>query len=420
MKKGFTLIELLAVIVILAIIALIVTPVVSNIVANARIAANARSVEGQIRNIELAIISEAFAGETTGDLDSYDTITSGATIESSLSRPGNDNVTCTSYTIKHGTVLSASGCKDNENKWGKVYTYSNSEGAVVFEFKGTVIWPGLDSNGNPTQNKISNTMSLPMADSEGNSIVTYLGIIYMDPTNLKTICNSNNTNVTSKLNNIACKKFYIYKDTGYSYIMILDRNTTYNVKWISKEDYLTAGGTETEWGTKGNNTKGPITALKQLAIDTKGWIGNPRMITADEIAHIVGADREDTIKWSSSLPYSNTVGTQSAWFYLDGGRNSDPTTYSSSDGWQHQYAKITNKSNFSWLYDYVTKCVDNGCYIDNGASYSSSGYWTFDDVVGEENRAYLVLFKGTLQSNQVDATYYGIRPVLEIPKSLIG
>ena len=130
-KKGFTLIELLAVIVILAIIALIVTPVVSNIVANARIAANARSVEGHIRNIELAIITKAFGENSTGDLDSFDTITSGATIESSLSRPGNDNVTCTSYTIKHGTVFNASGCKDNENKWGKVYRYSVSGGAVV-------------------------------------------------------------------------------------------------------------------------------------------------------------------------------------------------------------------------------------------------------------------------------------------------
>ena len=45
MKKGFTLIELLAVIVILAIIALIATPIILGIINDAREKANERSVE---------------------------------------------------------------------------------------------------------------------------------------------------------------------------------------------------------------------------------------------------------------------------------------------------------------------------------------------------------------------------------------
>ena len=44
-KKGFTLIELLAVIVILAIIALIATPIILGIINDAREKANERSVE---------------------------------------------------------------------------------------------------------------------------------------------------------------------------------------------------------------------------------------------------------------------------------------------------------------------------------------------------------------------------------------
>ena len=136
-KKGFTLIELLAVIVILAIIALIVTPVVSNIVANARISANARSVEGHIRNIELAIISQAFVSGSTGDMDLYDAATltanNGATIEAALSRAGNDNVTCKSYSIEHGTVKSATACIDQDKKWGKAYDYSYTAGATAVD-----------------------------------------------------------------------------------------------------------------------------------------------------------------------------------------------------------------------------------------------------------------------------------------------
>ena len=45
MKKGFTLIELLAVIVVLAILALVVTPIVLNIVENAQSGADERSLE---------------------------------------------------------------------------------------------------------------------------------------------------------------------------------------------------------------------------------------------------------------------------------------------------------------------------------------------------------------------------------------
>ena len=57
-KKGFTLIELLAVIVILAIIALIATPIVMNVIDKAQDGANARSVEGYMKAVEAAYYQE--------------------------------------------------------------------------------------------------------------------------------------------------------------------------------------------------------------------------------------------------------------------------------------------------------------------------------------------------------------------------
>ena len=54
-KKGFTLIELIAVLVIMAIIALIVTPLVMNIIRKARAAADRRSVDAFGRSIEIAM-----------------------------------------------------------------------------------------------------------------------------------------------------------------------------------------------------------------------------------------------------------------------------------------------------------------------------------------------------------------------------
>ena len=54
--KGFTLIELLAVIVILAVIALITTPIVLGIINDAKEAANLRSVEAYAKAIEYGVV----------------------------------------------------------------------------------------------------------------------------------------------------------------------------------------------------------------------------------------------------------------------------------------------------------------------------------------------------------------------------
>ena len=58
MKKGFTLIELLAVIVILAIIALIATPIVLDIITDSKAAAKERSIENIERAAKLYVVSE--------------------------------------------------------------------------------------------------------------------------------------------------------------------------------------------------------------------------------------------------------------------------------------------------------------------------------------------------------------------------
>ena len=69
MKKGFTLIELLAVIIILAVIALIATPIVLNVVDNARKSANKNSVYGLIDGAKLYYIESAFDTEKQPKFD---------------------------------------------------------------------------------------------------------------------------------------------------------------------------------------------------------------------------------------------------------------------------------------------------------------------------------------------------------------
>jgi len=65
MKKGFTLIELLAVIVILAIIALIATPIILGIIEDARSEAKQRSAELYLTAVEQAILRKKMNGDVS-------------------------------------------------------------------------------------------------------------------------------------------------------------------------------------------------------------------------------------------------------------------------------------------------------------------------------------------------------------------
>ena len=98
-KKGFTLIELIAVLVIMAIIALIVTPLVMNIIRKARISADKRSIDAYGRSIELAIAGYLL------DNGKFPTEVSQLTIEYS----GNE-VVCSTTQINTDSSVYLAGC----------------------------------------------------------------------------------------------------------------------------------------------------------------------------------------------------------------------------------------------------------------------------------------------------------------------
>ena len=97
--KGFTLIELVAVLVIMAILALIVTPLVMNIIRKARIAADKRSIDAYGRSIELAIAGYLL------DTGKFPTEVSQLTIEYSGSQ-----VVCETTQINPDSSVYLAGC----------------------------------------------------------------------------------------------------------------------------------------------------------------------------------------------------------------------------------------------------------------------------------------------------------------------
>ncbi len=98
-KNAFTLIELISVLVIMAIIALIATPLVMNIIRKARISADKRSIDAYGRSIELAVAGYLL------DTGSFPTEVSQLTIEYS----GNE-VVCTTTQLNSDSSVYLDGC----------------------------------------------------------------------------------------------------------------------------------------------------------------------------------------------------------------------------------------------------------------------------------------------------------------------
>ena len=131
-KNGFTLIELIGVLVIMAILALIVTPLVMNIIRRARMSADKRSVDAYGRSAELAIASYLL------DNGKFPTSIDQLTIEYS-----GDTVECETTQINPDSSIYLAGCKvKNRNVEG--YTYGNDKQPKVYSVGDTVSYNGIN------------------------------------------------------------------------------------------------------------------------------------------------------------------------------------------------------------------------------------------------------------------------------------
>ena len=398
-KKGFTLIELLAVIVVLAIIALIATPIVMNTIKNAKKGAAERTADNYIKQVETAVAEAKLENKTvpngTYDID------------------GNGNLTGAG--LPDGKLeIDMSGNKPS----GGTLTISN--GGVSKE--GTTMTVGdYDVKYNQEKNKYE-------ATEKGSTSVTYKNgqEVYFNVDN-GTKCTSSEA-VSTTGTKSGCMKFYAFNDDGGDTInLILDHNTTATVAWISKEDYVAAGGTESYYGNNGKNDKGPLALLSQLKNDTKTWVGTvtpsnytmdqtgqtsntkyiidyssykARLITAQEIATITG-----NTSWNEEKEENSN------YYYLDSKTTSQSSTCKSGD---------TSGCSYGWLYDRTnTSCTESGCL--NNSDQKTSGYWTISSRAAYMNAAWYVSSGGFVDAGIVgNVDRYGVRPVITVLKSKLS
>src|SRR5574344_215211 len=371
-RKAFTLIELLAVIVILAIIALIITPVITDVIKKARESSDLRSAEAYVK------AGDNFYAEAT--LDSNKASLLGTNVINSL-EVNNAEATGTLIVNSDGTVAMAIVLNN------KCYVKTSSQYV--------------------DQITVSDDITNCTVSNE-NNYKTYSNgeAVYFNVSTGKTCLASEAVSTTNT--KTGCMKFYAFGDnnTSKTVNMILDHNTTANnVKWAASVN--TAGPDKTSGY-----------AYYQLLQDTSSWLGvetqanytytnsstsytvkygddnaKARFITANEIATITGST-----SWNSNTKLYTD------WFYLDS--NSQTPT-----------AKSKGASKYAWLYDYTYGCTFYGCNIEDNTWYNSDNvmtYWTSDAVAGGSSRTWDVNSAGNLYRNDVTEPISGVRPVITV------
>ena len=379
-KRGFTLIELLAVIVVLAIIALIATPIVMNTIKRAQKGAAERSAENYIDAVETVVATKRLDG----------------------------NILEGEYIIQtDGNLCPTSGCGEDDKD--KVVIEMNGNKPI----RGTIVIK--DGQVTTDSKMIVGEYGVSYDEVAKRYVATRAykngEVVYFNVTTGERCSNYNESQSNIGVKE-GCMKFYAFNDDGGNTVnLILDHNTTALVAWNSS----------------GNNTSGPKEALEQLKTDTDSWLGTEtpanytmdqstqgskanytidyssykaRLITAQEIATITG-----NASWDEKTASSH------GYYYLD------TNTITASDTCK---SGNTSGCSYGWIYDRTyTNCTTYGCL--NNSDKSTQGYWTASSRADYAANAWRVYFSGCVDNSSVVANYhYGVRPVIEVLRSKLS
>ena len=315
-NRGFTLVELLAVIVILALIALIATPIILNVINDAKKQAAKDSAYGYMDAVEKYIVSSELEDKSIQD-GRYSVEELNKKISVKGSTPDNGNIEIKNSSVKSYDI--------------------GIDGYVV-------------SNGKV--DKVSTTKKIE------NGTAVYYNPVYGEKCTGYTEANS----TTGK--NSGCMKWYVFNDKeGNATVnVILDHNTTANVAYNST-------GSNSEM-------KEVADALKK---DTSTWKNTARLITANEVAKITGYTGFDATQSGQSWFYldsnnqtqtaTSTNKSKYAWLfdYTSGCTSYGCNTSDSSNYGYWTSSPSKDNSTYAWrvdfngiLYCYTVTRADNG------------------------------------------------------------
>ena len=193
-RKGFTLIELLAVIVVLAIIALIATPIVMNTIKNAKKGAAERTADNYIKQVETTIAEKKLENNPLADgpytIDSNGNLTGNGltesvTIDMSGNKPSGGTVTISNGGVsKEGTTMTVGDYDVKYNQEKNKYEASE-KGIVVYRCStdkisiGDIIDPSDTSKFTKDPNTLGKSQYLKhVLDKENKVTESYVCTVY--------------------------------------------------------------------------------------------------------------------------------------------------------------------------------------------------------------------------------------------------
>ena len=315
-RNAFTLIELLAVIVVLAIIALIATPIVMNTIKNAKKGAAERTADNYIKQVETAVAEAKLENKSvpngTYNIDGNGNLTGAGLPDGKLEiNMSGNKPTSGTVTIKNGGV-SQDGTTMTVGDYIVSYDKDNNKQIAQELYKG-ILCKAVTT---------ATTGNVP----SGN-------YAYGDE-------------YTCELGDNDEKTFFVLETNGDNVSLIMNKNIDSNgkgttsgntVAWVSKEDYIAAGGEDLSndegYCQKGDmcakNEYGPITAQKYLKNSTTSWTklteSQISLPTSDQIYKAAGNKTSGLSTWLygnlnywTSTPYASN--SYAACFVSEDGR----------------------------------------------------------------------------------------------------
>jgi len=255
-KKGFTLVELLAVIIILAVIALIATPIVLDVVESSRKSAFESSTYGIVDTIKLKTAENMLAG-----------------------LPKTKTYTFPTEELEMGGEQPKGGSAQVDSSGRIAIAIHNGDLCAIKEFTEGVV---------------------RVVEYESSTCIIPLEVVYTPGTLLKIQLGEGSNNVGN---------FYVLEDNGEELKLIMDRNLGDDIEWISETD-LNAYATEKEITISDDNlyatlkAAGPVTANTQIEAVRETWTN------ASEIRMPLIEDIMGQVEWYKNLEDKTTWETQ--------------------------------------------------------------------------------------------------------------
>ena len=382
MKKGFTLIELLAVIVILAIIALIATPIILGIIKDARESANQRSAELYLEAVKLSVARHSLSGGvTTNNLTC--TVNSNGTLtcnETEIEVDVTQKATGGTITFTNGMITNVEDLAIGER------TYELSNGVLVATGSATPL-VSYTITVNITNGTYTGDTSI---NENGNATVT--------------LTPSENYELPSEITVTGATSNY-NSTTGAITLSNPTGNVSISVTCTAPVSYVC---------TKQGTASQTIGAEYACSLDTDRTFYVLKVNT-DTIDLIMDRNYTDsnvpvTVAWCQSGS-SNTC-TPNITRYVTYIQTAFGSNVTVSIPTKAQIEAAYTGSMPTWLYDYLEDTTHPVSDV--------YGYWTASPLAGYSDDAWFVYCDGDLYFNVVSSDDYGVRPVITISKSLMN